>query len=88
MSNKLARRPRRGRNHSSPSFIQLFRYALDSAAYASLSSPARSALIEVVRAYNGANNGKIILSARQLAERMGCVRNTAMRAFQELVEKG
>jgi hypothetical protein len=67
MSNKLA--PRRGRNHSGPNFVQVFRYALDSPAYISLSSPARSALIEVVRAYNGANNGKIILSERKLAER-------------------
>jgi hypothetical protein len=88
MSNKLGRRPRRGRNHSGPNFIRLFRYALDSAAYISLSSPARSALIEVVRAYNGANNGKIVLSERQFAERMGCDRKTVRKALHELIEKG
>jgi hypothetical protein len=88
MPNKRARRARRNRSHDGPNFIQLFRYVLDGPAYVSLSSPARSALIEVVRAYNGSNNGKIILSVRQLAERMGCAINTAMRALQELVDKG
>jgi hypothetical protein len=88
MSNKLARRPRRGRKHSGPLYIQLFRYALDSAAYVSLSSSARSALIEVVRAYNGANNGKIVLSERQFAERMDCDRQTVRKALHELIEKG
>jgi hypothetical protein len=88
MSNKRARRARRNRSPHGPNFIQLFRYVLDSPAYVSLSSPARSALIEVVRAYNGSNNGQIILSVRQLAERMRCANDTAMRALRELGEKG
>ena len=45
MSKKLSRRARRGRKHNGPSFVQIFRYALDSAAYVSLSLPARAALI-------------------------------------------
>jgi DNA-binding transcriptional MocR family regulator len=61
---------------------------LNSPAYVSLSLPARSAFFEVLRGYNGANNGKIALSVRQLAERMNYSINTAMRALQELVEKG
>jgi Helix-turn-helix domain len=87
MSNKIARRARRT-HHKGPRYIQLFQYVLESPAYISLSSNARAALVDVIRGYNGSNNGKIILSVRQLAERMGCAINTAMRALQELVDKG
>jgi hypothetical protein len=80
--------PWRRRRHDGPKFIQLFRYVLDSPAYISLSPSARAALIEVIRGYNGQNNGRIVLSVRDLAKRMGCHRNTATRVLQELVEKG
>jgi hypothetical protein len=89
MSNKLrAKAAKRRSNHSGPKFIQLFRYVLDSPAYVSLSAIARAALIEVNHGYNGSNNGSIILSVRSIAERLGCANNTAMRALQELVDKG
>jgi hypothetical protein len=45
-------------------------------------------LIEVKRGYNGSNNGRIVLSARQLADRLGCHHSTANRALQELTDKG
>jgi hypothetical protein len=77
----------RRRRHDGPKFIQLFRYVLDSQAYISLSLSARAALVEVNRGYNGQNNGRIVLSVRDLARRMNCHRNTAARALQELVEK-
>ena len=47
----------------------------------------RSALIEVNRGYNGSNNGAIVLSVRNMAERMGCAKDTAMRALQELADR-
>lgn len=90
MSNKLGRKRRRDGGKSGPAkaFVQLFWYVLDSPAYLSLSAPARAALIEVNRGYNGANNGRIILSERTLAERLNCHRDTARRALKELVDKG
>lgn len=90
MSNKIKRARRHQTRHrsSGPNFIQLFRYMLDSPAYVSLSTAARAALIEINRGYNGANNGKIVLSERDLAKRIGCHRDTARRALQELVDKG
>jgi hypothetical protein len=81
-------RAKRRRRHDGPNFIQLFRYMLDCPAYVSLSSLARAALIEVKRGYNGSNNGRIVLSARQLAGRLGCHHSTANRALQELTDKG
>src|SRR5262249_4782605 len=74
--------------YDGPKFIQLFRYMLDCPGYVSLTPSARAALIEVIRGYNGANNGRIVLSVRELAQPMNCHRNTACRALQELVEKG
>jgi hypothetical protein len=91
MTNQKIRRVKRHqkRHHSDgPNFIQLFRYMLDSSAYVSLSVWAKAALVKVTRGYNGANNGKIVLSVRYVAERIGCHKDTACRALQELVDKG
>jgi len=81
-------RAKQRRRHDGPNFIQLYRYLLDCPAYESLSLAARPALIEVERGYNGSNNGKIILSVRDIAARLGCHRDTAGRALQELIDKG
>jgi hypothetical protein len=81
-------RAKRRRRYDGPVFIQLFRYELDCSAYVSLSPYARAALIEVNRGYNGSNNGKIVLSVRDLARRLGCHRDTACGALHELIDKG
>jgi len=81
-------RAKRRRRYDGPSFIQLYRYMLDCPGYMSLSVWARAALIEVNRGYNGSNNGKIVLSVRDLARRLGCNKDTACYALQELVDKG
>jgi len=81
-------RAKRRRRHDGPNFIQLFRYMLNCPAYVSLSASARAALIEVTRGYNGGNNGRIVLSVRDLATRLGCHRDTANHALQELIDKG
>ena len=62
---------------------------MDSPAYVSLSLAARAALIEITRGYNGSNNGRIVLSVRHRRGAYGWLpTNTAMRALQELVDKG
>jgi hypothetical protein len=76
------------RRHDGPNFVRLFCYMLDCPAYVSLSSSARAAFVEVKRGYNGSNNGRIVLSARDLATRLGCHRDTASHALQELIDKG
>ena len=88
MPNNQNKKHRARRHHDGPNFIQLFRYVLDSPAYTSLSPWARAALVEVNRAYNGSNNGRIVLSVREVAERMNCHRDTAGRALQDLVDRG
>jgi DNA-binding transcriptional regulator YhcF (GntR family) len=86
--NRTGRAKQRRRHHDGPPFIQLYRYMLNCPAYESLSPWARAALVEVQRGYNGSNNGRIILSVRDVAKRLGCHRDTAGRALQELIDKG
>ncbi len=69
-------------------FLALQHFMLDSRAWLSLSPVARCVFIELARLYNGSNNGRLALSARNAAERVGCSKNTAARAFAELIEKG
>jgi len=57
---------------------------LDTDAWRSLSSAAQALFPWLVMEFKGAkynNNGKICLSVRQAAERMGVARDTAARAF-------
>ena len=69
-------------------FVSLPHWMLQSPAWRSLSPVARSVFIELAAIYNGSNNGHIALSARDAAERTRCSKNTASRAFAELIQKG
>ncbi len=76
------------RKANGPPFAQLYRYMLNTGAWKSLSLAARAAMIELHQCYNGVNNGRIAMSVRLLAERLGCSKDTAARALNELEEKG
>lgn len=65
-------------------YIQVFEYTVYSKAYTSLSCGARALLIELMLLYKGYNNGKIFLSARDAAARLGCTPTTACKYFAEL----
>jgi hypothetical protein len=69
-------------------FVALPYWMLQSPAWRSLSPVARSVFIELAAIYNGSNNGRIALSARDAAERARCSKNTAARTFAELIQKG
>ena len=79
---------KKGRKPHGPPFVQLHWYLLDSNAWKALSYVGRAAFIELARLYNGHNTGQLALSARTLAERLGCSKATAARALNELEEKG
>lgn len=69
-------------------FISLPHWMLNHRAWLSLSPVERCTLLEVMRLYNGANNGRLGLSNRVAAERIGCSKDTAGRALRTLVERG
>ena len=70
------------------SFLQLHNYMMDSEAWLSLHPFARCIYMELKCKYKGYNNGKIILSHRSAAARLGVNRNTVGKYFKELEEKG
>lgn len=82
----MARMNRTGRN--GPKFVMLRYDMMDSSAYLSLSPAARCVWHEIRRRYNGFNNGGIPLSCREAAERVGIGKDTACRAFEELMDRG
>ena len=69
-------------------FVKLTWFMLESAAWRSLTPSARAVYIELVRVYNGRNNGFIGLSVRCAAERCRINKDTAAKAFKQLQETG
>ena len=68
-------------------YFKMFHYVYDTAAYASLSCPARTVLFEIFRRHNGKNNGSIVLPARG-CEHLGVSASAVSRAIRELVGRG
>ncbi|MEA1071084.1 hypothetical protein [Sphingomonas sp. LY160] len=74
----------KGRNPTSR-FVRLDHRLLTSPAYRSLSTNARSLLVELTMLHNGENNGSLYLSVGDAAARIGVADpHTAGRAFDEL----
>lgn len=88
MTRPMPRVKRKGRSVKDARHLRLYDYMLTSAAYLSLSCPARAVLIEIARIYDGLNNGSIALSVRMAAQRCRIAQGTATRAFRELIERG
>ena len=79
---------RRQRSKSTRRFIQLYSNVKRSSAYYGLSLGARSALIELLDKYTGCNNGMIVMSCRESADRLKCRQRGALNFLQELDDAG
>jgi hypothetical protein len=75
-------------NGSLGSFTALERYLINSSAWRDLKPTARAAYVEIASCYSGDNNGRLIISARQIGERLGMDKATASRAVSALVMHG
>jgi hypothetical protein len=84
----MAKHNRTGRSKSGARFIMLHEYIVRSYAWGRLSPLARCAWIEVQFLHNGSNNGRICISARLLAERLGCGKTAAADAILDLMRWG
>lgn len=72
-------------------YASIMLYVVDTDAWRALGTASHSLFILLCLEWNGPNynnNGKITLSVRQAAERMGVSRDTAAKAFRELQAKG
>lgn len=84
----MARHNRTGRSKTSARFVMLEEYLLRSVAWKEASLLARCALVELMRRYNGSNNGYIHLSTRELGPLLGKSHAHAARALIELEDLG
>jgi hypothetical protein len=71
-----------------PRFVQLFHWMINMPVWHSLSPRAVVAYLEFAKRYDGTNNGRLHLSARELAEAWDWSKDAAACAIRELVEKG
>lgn len=69
-------------------FLAIERYIMQSSAWRALSVVDRAAYLELGFRYNGANNGRIAISTRQLAEALHISKATASRSLSNLLNKG
>jgi hypothetical protein len=69
-------------------FVALPWSVLDSPAYARLSHPARSLLMEIARQFVRDNNGRLLASSAHLAARGWTSNDVITRAKRELLESG
>lgn len=84
----MARTNRKGRSTGSGRFVALHHFMLDTAAWRDLSPADRAVYVELAKLYDGSNNGRLALSARDAAERCRINKDTALRAFASLEEHG
>jgi hypothetical protein len=76
------------RSEKKDRYFPLHHYMLKTDAWRALSAPARAVYIQIGFRYDGFNNGRIALSVRDAASECGLAKDTANRAFKELVDLG
>jgi hypothetical protein len=83
------RADRTGRNNDPGRHVRIYHYVLKTAAWQSLDPYARALYVEIAARYGGpgSNNGRLIFSCRQAAERLGISKNRAAKSFAQLEDR-
>ena len=68
--------------------VRVFYWVMETPAWADLNPTERALYLLLKSRYNGANNGKIVLSCRQAAEMLNCGKDTAAQAAKGLIAHG
>jgi DNA-binding transcriptional regulator YhcF (GntR family) len=69
-------------------YVKLRFWLLNSPAWQSLPPAARALYIDIVKRYNGSNNGRIVMGVRDAAKLIGVSKDTALLAFRFLEDRG
>ena len=69
-------------------YVKLRFWLLNSPAWQSLPPAARALYIEIVKRYNGSNNGRIVMGVRDAAKLIGVSKDIALLAFRFLEDRG
>ena len=88
MARRRSRTFANGRNATSTSFIMLDNWIFDCPAYRRLKPGPRCLLFELIRRFNGSNNGSIGLGVREAAKQLGVNKDTVSGYFQALIQSG
>ena len=88
MSRAKPRILKNGRNAGSTNFVMLDNYIFDCLAYRTMKPGPRALLWELIRLYNGSNNGRIGLGVRSAAQALGVSKDTAAGYFETLMKRG
>lgn len=83
-----ARHNKTGRSTKSPPFVRIPNRVFDSASYRSLSCVDRAVLAEIIRRYNGSNNGFIGLGVREGAVAVNANKDTVNKSLATLKAVG
>ena len=83
-----ARLLKNGRNAGSTAFLMLNNYVFDCVAYRTMKSGPRELLYELIRRYNGSNNGRIVLGVRSAGKELCVGKDTAASYLNTLIERG
>lgn len=83
----MAGKPYKSHKKGAGRHVQLPEWVQASQAWATLKPGSRALYIELKRRFNGANNGRIILSHRDAAKALGVHRNTVGPWFQDLQDR-
>lgn len=78
----------KGRTKKGARFVKIDHWLMDTEAWRSLNPACRAIYLELVRRYNGHNNGEISLSVREAARLLHIAKDTASKALNELEAKG
>ena len=68
--------------------VRLHHWMMQTAAWQDLKAVPRAIYVEIVKRYNGSNNGFIVYSVRQASDDLKISKSTAARGFNELQSHG
>lgn len=77
-----------GRSKGDGRYINIYHALLNTPAWEQMTPLGKAAFIECMRFFNGSNNGRIAISSRSLADKLGVGKSTAARAIEELLSRG
>lgn len=84
----MARHNKTGRSKGGGQFVQLPHFMMKSRAWGTLSAQDRATYLVVAMVYNGFNNGRLAVGARQIAEGANINKDTATKCVSRLQERG
>ena len=79
--------PYKQRKRGKDQFVAIYHFMADTPAWRTLKPAPRALYLEIKRQYKGYNNGRVLLSYRDAAERMNCSYNSVGGWFKELEKR-